>query len=406
MLIEFWISLLSLILLAVFLGEDFVLKVIYLLVGAYLIGGWWSRKAFANLHFSRHFIEHAFLNDEVPVSVEVSNQGWLPVLWLKLHESIPVGLSLDKNIQQVISLDPLGKARIQYRLQAHRRGYYRIGPLSASSGDLFGLFKDQRWEDSGSYLTVYPHIVPLASVKLPSWSPLGTLRHHQPIYEDPSRVKSKRDYISGDSMRRIDWKGSAAVGRLQVKQFEPSIALETCIFLNLHAPEYAQRGRLDTTELAIVVAASLAAWISAQKQPVGLVTNGIDPALDLSSGLSKGEDRERVFSTIPPAKGSGNLMRILETLARVQVAETLPAVERLRQEHGKLSWGTTLVLISGHMDEALFDELFQLRRHGLNIMLVPVGRISGFTGIQAKARSFHFPLYPVLTVRDLDMWRM
>jgi hypothetical protein len=90
----------------------------------------------------------------------------------------------------------------------------------------------------------------------------------------------------------------------------------------------------------------------------------------------------------------------------VQVAETLPAAERLRQEHGKLSWGTTLIVISGHMDEDLFDELFQLRRYGLNLYLVLVGRIPGIAGIQAKARAFHFPLHSILTLKDLDSWRL
>ena len=406
MLLEFWISLVSLIFLAVFLGEDFVLKVVYLLVGAYLVGGWWSRKAFANLRFTRQYNEHTFLHEVIPVRVEVSNQGWLPLVWLKLHESIPPGLSLDKNIQEVISLGPQGKAQLQYRLYAHRRGYYRIGPLSASSGDLFGLFNDQRWQDRGSYLTVYPQIVPLSNVRPPSRSPLGTLRYNQPIYEDPSRIRSKRDYVSGDSLRRIDWKGSATVGRLQVKQYEPSIALETSIFLNMHAPEYEQRRRLDTTELAVIVAASLATWVSAQKQPVGLITNGTDPAIDPYPGISAGAELNRIFTPVTPAKGSGNLMRILEILARVQVAETLPAVERLRQEHGKLSWGTTLILICGHMDEALFDELFQLRRYGLNLFLVLVGRIPGFSSIQTRARYFHFPLYSILNLKDLDLWRL
>jgi uncharacterized protein (DUF58 family) len=406
MLVEFWISLVGLIILAVFLREDFVFKVIYLLLGAYLVGGWWSRKAFANLRFSRRYNEHVFLNEEIPVTIEVSNQGWLPVLWMKLHESIPVGLSLDKNIQKIASLGPQGETQIRYRLQAHRRGYYKIGPLSASSGDLFGLFKDQRWEDPGGYLTVYPQIVPLTNVKLPSRLPLGTLRHHQPLYEDPCRIRSKRDYVSGDSMRRIDWKGSAVVGRLQVKQFEPSISLETSIFLNLHAPEYEARGRLDSTELAIVVAASLATWVNAQKQPVGLITNGIDPAIELDSGTTVHADKDRIITSVLPAKGSGSLMRILEILARVQVADTLPATERLRQEHGKLSWGATLILIAGHMNEALFDELFDLRRYGLNVSIMLVGRIPGFAGIQAKARYFHIPIYSILSTRDLDIWRL
>ena len=54
----------------------------------------------------------------------------------------------------------------------------------------------------------------LTSLSLPSHSPLGTLRHTQPIFEDPSRVTGKRDYISGDSLRRVDWKATAATGRL------------------------------------------------------------------------------------------------------------------------------------------------------------------------------------------------
>jgi hypothetical protein len=92
-------------------------------------------------------------------------------------------------------------------------------------------------------------------VRLPSRSPIGTLRHTQPIFEDPSRVRGKRDYTTGDSLRRVDWKATATTGRLQVKQFEPSIALETALFLNLNADEYLQRTRLDATELAIVIAA-------------------------------------------------------------------------------------------------------------------------------------------------------
>jgi len=403
---EFLLSVLLLLLMGVYLGEDFVFKVIYLLLGAYLVGAWWSKKSFAKIHFSRHYENRVFLNEVIPVSIEISNQSWLPLLWLRLQESIPTDLSLDRNIQTVVSLGPYGKTHVRYRLMAHRRGYYCIGPLSATSGDLLGLFKDQRRGDEGGYLTVYPQIVPLRQVKLPSHSPLGALRHAQPIYEDPARIRSKRDYLVGDSLQRVDWKASASVGRWQVKQFEPSIALETSIFLNLHTPEYPQRYRLDSTELAIVVAASLANWISAQKESLGLITNGVDPLSQKDPGEVLPGTGGKVFAAIPPARGSGQLMQILDVLARVQVAETLPAAERLRQEYAKLSWGTTLILICGHMDEPLFDELFHLRRAGMNVVLVLVGRIPGFASIQAKAAYFRFPLYAILTVKDLDMWRV
>jgi len=402
---EFLISVILLLLLGVYLGEDFIFKVIYLLAGAYLAGAWWSKKSFAKIRFTRHYENRVFLNEVIPVTIEISNQSWLPLLWVKLQESIPADLSLDRNIQRVVGLGPHATTQVQYRLLAHRRGYYRIGPLSASSGDLLGFFKDQRRSDEGGYLTVYPQIVPLRQVKLPSFSPMGALRHTQPIYEDPSRIRNKRDYLVGDSLRRVDWKASAAVGRLQVKQFEPSIALETSIFLNLHASEYPQRHRLDTSELAIVVAASLANWISAQKEAVGLITNGVDPLSEITTNLDPAEATDKVFQAIPTARGSRQLMRILDVLARVQLGETLPAAERLRQEYAKLSWGTTLILVCGHMDDALFEELFQLRQVGLNVVLVLVGRIPNFGRVRRRASTFHFPLYSILTIKDLDMWR-
>ncbi len=106
---------------------------------------------------------------------------------------------------------------------------------------------------------------------------MGTLRHHQPIFEDPSRIFGKRPYVSGDSLRRVDWKATASTGQLQVKLFEPSIALETEIFLDLNTEAYEFHSRASATELAIVVTASLANWVVRARQSVGLVTNGLDP---------------------------------------------------------------------------------------------------------------------------------
>jgi uncharacterized protein (DUF58 family) len=154
----------------------------------------------------------------------------LPAVWLRIQESVPVDLSM-KNLKQVVSLGPRGKMHFEYVLRARKRGYYRIGPLFVSSGDLIGFMREQRREGSTDHLIIYPRIVPLVNIKLPSRSPMGTMRHTQPIFEDPTRVLSKRDYVAGDSLRRIDWKATAATGRMQVKQFEPSIALETMLFL-------------------------------------------------------------------------------------------------------------------------------------------------------------------------------
>jgi uncharacterized protein (DUF58 family) len=223
---------------------------------------------------------------------------------------------------------------------------------------------------------------------------MGSLRHKEPIFEDPSRVIGKREYVVGDSLRRVDWKATAASNRLQVKQLEPSISLDTSIFLNLNAGEYDQRTWIDATELAIVIAASLANWIIARRQSVGLVTNGADP---LANGAKP--------ASIPPRRSRGHLMRVLDILARVETNGNEAFVQLVNREGVRLSWGTTMILITGRIDDDLFDSLFQARRRGLYAVIVLAGLGVGSEEIRKKSASFGFPLYPIHRERDLDIWR-
>ena len=204
---------------------------------------------------------------------------------------------------------------------------------------------------------------------------MGSLRYHQPIFEDPSRPAGKRDYQAGDSLRRIDWKATASSGRLQVKLFEPSIALETALFVNLNLVEYSTKDRVSGPELAIVAAASLANWIIAKRQSAGLYTNGVD-LLNLQVDSQP----------IPPRKGRPHLMRMLENLARIKTRETAPFVELLRRHRAALTWGTTLIVITGSTDQALFDELLQDQRAGMSVVLVLCGWQTGITEARLRAR--------------------
>jgi uncharacterized protein (DUF58 family) len=286
--------------LAIFLREDTILTLVYFLVVAYALSRWWSRRASKTVEYSRTFQRRAFLYEKVPVQV-----GWSTVIGCRamaaIDRVVAAGVDRAQHVSQRHHAQPYGRQRFTYTLHADRRGYYTIGPLHLRSGDLIGLTEEFDTEGTGDHLIVYPKIVPFANVRLPSHSPIGTMRHTQPIFEDPSRVRGKRDYVAGDSLRRVDWKATASLGRLQVKQFEPSIALETAIFLNLNADEYAQRTRLDATELAIVIAASLANWIIGQRQSAGLSVNGADPIGP--------EERPQM---LPPRKGRAHLTRMLE----------------------------------------------------------------------------------------------
>jgi uncharacterized protein (DUF58 family) len=390
----FFLLLILLTAFAIFLREDAILTLVYFLVGVYAVSRWWSRRALKTVEYSRSFQQRAFLYDKVPVRLEVINRHWLPVPWLQLTETLPLELIAASAYRSVTALGPYARRQFTYTLHADRRGYYTIGPLYFRSGDLIGLHEELVTVGASDHLIVYPKIIPFAQVRLPSRSPIGTLRHTQPIYEDPSRVRGKRAYAAGDSLRRVDWKATAALGRLQVKQFEPSIALETAIFLNLNADEYAQRTRLDSTELAIVIAASLANWIIGQRQSAGLSVNGADPI-----GMEEKPQR------LPPRKGRAHLTRILEVLARIRSIPTMPFVQQLQRETPQLSWGTTVILITGSIDDQLFDEIFRARRAGLNVVLILCGSIRNLAEIRQRAQHFGIPVQHFARERDLDVWR-
>jgi uncharacterized protein (DUF58 family) len=408
----FWVFLLVIAASMVFRDEAFF-TLTYLLMAVFLIGRWWGKHALETICVQRQCPSRVFLGEDVPVTVEVQQKGWLPLVWLRMQEKLPQGLGCTGTNRQVVSLGPKGKARLEYQLFASRRGYYRLGPLSLLSGDPFGISGEYSTEDDAHALIIYPRVVDLSALGLPSRSPMGAIKHQLPIYEDPSRVLSKRDYQSGDSLRRIDWKSSASVGRLQVKQFEPSISLEVMLFLNLNAMEYELHTRYDATELGIVVAASMANWAIARGQAVGLCTNGLDPL----GAEEAAELRDFSFNTTKPVpahplnigKGQQHLMRVLEILARIQAAseesQAQSFLELVRKQRSTLPWGATLLMITGQVDEALFGEIFSARRQGLIPVIIMIGKVPGVQTVQEQAEFLNIAFYHIPNELELDQWR-
>ena len=160
------------------------------------------------------------------------------------------------------------------------------------------------------------------------------------------------------------------------------------------ADEYEQRMRLGATELAIVIAASLANWIIGQRQSAGLSVNGADPI-----------GAEEKPQALPPRKGRAHLTRILEVLARIRSVPAAPFVQLLRSETAHLSWGTTVILITGSVDDVLFDEIFRARRAGLNVVLILCGTVKNAAEIQRRAEHFGIPVQHFTRERDLEVWR-
>jgi uncharacterized protein (DUF58 family) len=263
------------------------------------------------------------------------------------------------------------------------------------TGDLLGIERRAVAQAAPSHLIVYPRVVSLQKLGLPTHSPLVALPSQSHLFEDPARVMGVRDYLPGDSPRRIHWTATASVGRLLVKQYQPAIARETLICLDLDQEDYERGQRYTSTELAIVVAASIANHILMREGlPVGLATDAQDPMLD-----------DQVHFFLPPRSERAHLMSLLEVLARVRVTVGAPFVELMRRASVSLSWGATLTVITGRESEALFETLVYLRRAGFAVALILVQPGRPSDEFRKRSDLLNVPIHCVWREQDLEMWR-
>jgi uncharacterized protein (DUF58 family) len=385
--------LLLLFVIAAFLRVDFFFTVVYLLLTVVLISRVWVQRAASQLSAAREFTPRAFPGDRVAVDLTVRNAGWLPVPWLEVDESRSVELA-SSPFQRVVSLGRREERTFAYTVVCRRRGVHPIGPLTLRTGDLLGVARRRFVRLEADHVIVYPRVVPLRQLGLPTRSPHVALPATAHLFEDPARIMGVRGYQRGDSQRRIHWPATARTGQLLVKQYQPAIARETLVCLSLNREDYARRTWYSATELAIVVAASIANHvILREKLPAGLLTEAWDPLAE-----------ETVPFSLPMRSERAHLMSILEVLARVEVAPDAVFVDLLRRQSVKLPWGTTLTVVTGRGDQAMLNTLVYLRRAGFAVSLVLVQPGDPADALQDQADLLGIPVHRVWREADLEAW--
>ncbi len=360
--------------LAVHSGGPFLVGAVLLLGAAtsYLS----HRYCLEGVAFHRTFTpRRAFFGEEITLTLEVTNRKVFPLAWLEVTDELPEEIvphrgriipslrQRRQHLQHLFSLRWYERVRRRVTITCRARGYFPIGPVRLRSGDLFGLTSQGTTSQDEDYLIVYPKIVPLEALGIPSLHPLGDFKAPRPLLEDPTRTVGTRDYLPNDPVRRVHWKATARLGRLQARQYEATTAHRIAMFLNLDTlGQYSEyRGFVrPVLELNMMVAASVAAWADDQGYPVGLFSNGFLPG---------GPQRVR----LSPALGARHLTAILEALAKLYPTPVVPLGDLMAGEAGSLPWGATAVAVTAVMDRPLLGGLDSLRRAGHAVVLVLVG---------------------------------
>jgi uncharacterized protein (DUF58 family) len=380
---------------ALVFGLELLAYAMYALLGMMLLSRLLSRVWIASLSATRQcnrFSVH--VGETVAVVITLENTGVLPVGWVLTEDLLPAhaliheppNLGVQGKRLQLVTLKRRGRKTLFYQLACNQRGYYQIGPLVLETGDLFGLHRRYRIGTQPHFLLVYPEVVPLEGFDIASRRPIGEVRMSHRLYEDPTRIAGVRRYETGDPLNRIHWRATARTGSLHSKLYEPSTVAGVTILLDFHQASYDPRHEPYRSELAVTAAASVANAVYQMGQQVGLVTNGRDAAdrirqegwdYDIRSRQAARKAAEMLPHsdrlqplTLETRRGPEQLMRILETLARVELTDGLNLAQLIVETAGRLPRDATVLGLLPRVTAETVVALGNLRRRGFAVSTI------------------------------------
>jgi len=365
------------------LGQEALVLLAGTALAAIVVGRTWSRLSLRRLGYTRRLgRQRAFPGETIDLAMTVENAKVLPLPWIEWRETVPAALrpgEADNDGEAggaaSAALGWYSKATLTRRLVCRRRGIFRIGPATVTSGDPFGLFPRSRMWPASDRLVVYPRLFALGALGLPSRHPLGDTRVANALFADPARTSGVRDYTPDVPLRHVHWKASARGHGLQARQFEATTRLRVMILLD--AAGFAGRGDAAAFEHAVSTAASLAVALGDLGHPVGLLTNAAHVE---AAGPT----------AIPPGGGPSHVAAVLEALAAATRQPTGPLDTLLASGETGLARGDTLAAVCGHVDAAAIARLHELRRRGIAVQAFLVGDAPG-TGLDLPVRRIPLP---------------
>ncbi len=309
------------------------------------------------------------------MKLQVANRSPLPLPWIQVDDEIPQALGSVSSlpgekpgsvlIRRSAAMLWYSSVKWKYELPCPKRGYYTLGPTVISSGDIFGLYSRYLKTALEDHIIVYPKILPVGHLGIPSHQPMGESRSEYRVFQDPARPVGVRDYRHGDGLRHIHWKASARLQSLQVRVFEPTTTFKVALFLSVDSFAHDGSFREDDFELGISVAASLAHHVIEGGSPAGVFVN-----------TRRVDSRQAVC--IAPSGSRDQLTAILEALAKVTAFSSGPFELFLENEQKVLRAGTTIALIVSKPPEILPLLLNTLKQNGFKLLVFFIGEGEAF----------------------------
>lgn len=322
----------------------------YVLFTLFVLSWLWARYSVRQLIFRRTSATGRVQVGEVfDERLMLDNLSMLPKLWVQIAD----GSTLPGHrAGYVASMGGRKRATWRARSICKQRGSFQLGPVTATSGDPFGLFRRRIFMGSSSELLVLPRVLPITNFALFTGGLPGRGRSSRRALQATTNATTIRDYVAGDALSRIHWRTSARYNKLMVKEFDLDPAVDAWIFLDLNQEVQAGDGEHSTEEYGVTIAATIAIYLLRQDLSIGLIVNG----------------ERREFLSLD--RGERQIERVLELLAVVKAGAGVDLKEALALDAFHFGRNSVAIVITPSNSQDWHEGLRHLQRRGVQIAVV------------------------------------
>src|SRR5438128_9231349 len=253
-------------------GWTVLYKLTYVMVTLVILSWLWARYSLRKLTFHRTSASgRVQVGETFEERLMLDNTSVMPKLWVQVADGSDLP---GHRAGYVATMGGRKRAMWKARTLCNRRGRYQLGPVTATSGDPFGLFRRHKALTPAHELLVLPRVLPITHFALFTGGLPGRGRSSLRSLQTTTNATTIRDYMTGDALNRIHWRSSAHYNKLMVKEFDLDPAVDAWIFLDLHDSVQAGEGEHSTEEYGVTIAATIATYLLRQDLSVGMIVNG------------------------------------------------------------------------------------------------------------------------------------
>ena len=220
---------------AVISANNLLFLIVAAMLSTLLVSGFVSRMCLAGLELDFQVPEHVSARRVVPGKLFVHNQKWLMPSFSIRVEGIrdPASPTLESDVYFPLIA---GGAHLQETVEVRfpARGAYRQNSFAFSTSFPFGFLEKSARVTLRRDMVVYPSIDPRPGFEDLLVGISGEIEtHYRGLGRDFYRI---RPYEVLESARHVDWKASAHVGSLQVREFAREQEQTVELFLDRDIP--------------------------------------------------------------------------------------------------------------------------------------------------------------------------